>query len=150
MSNTNSLVFEGSNCFRIRLLLSVITGKPLLIKKIRIKDDEPGLHSAELSLLKLIDKITNGSTFEVDDTGTVLTFIPGLLIGGQFEHDCGLERCISYFLEVVCCFAPFCKQPIEATLYGLTNTQIDVSIDSIRHSTIPLMLKVLTVYGKFT
>lgn len=145
---TSDCEFEGSNCFRIRLILSVITSKPIIIRKIRVRDDEPGLHQEELSLLQLIDKITNGSTFEVDETGTELKFIPGLLIGGQIEHDCGLGRCLSYFLETLFCFAPFCKQPIEANLSGITNNQTDVSVDALRHSTVPLMLKILSVYGE--
>ncbi|XP_074604648.1 RNA terminal phosphate cyclase 1 [Brevipalpus obovatus] len=145
---SSDCIFEGSNCFRIRVILSILSGKSIVIHKIRVKDDEPGLVAYELSLLKLIVKITNGSTFEVDETGTKLTFRPGLLIGGSVEHDCGLQRSVTYFLEPLLCFAPFCKQPLKANLTGITNDQVDASVDALRHSTIPLLTKILSIYDK--
>lgn len=37
------LVYEGSGCFRMRLLLSVLSGRPVKIENIRSLDDFPGL-----------------------------------------------------------------------------------------------------------
>ena len=37
------LTYEGSNCFRQRLLLSTLSGKPVRIRNIRSKADDPGL-----------------------------------------------------------------------------------------------------------
>jgi len=39
----NVLTFEGCNYLRQRLVLSVLSGKSIKIKKIRHKDDNPGL-----------------------------------------------------------------------------------------------------------
>jgi len=35
--------YEGINFFRQRLILSVLSGKPVVIKSIRSKSDKPGL-----------------------------------------------------------------------------------------------------------
>ena len=43
VKNKAELVFEGSNFFRQRLTLATLTGQPIRIQKIRIKDTEPGL-----------------------------------------------------------------------------------------------------------
>lgn len=43
--------FKGSNYFRQRLLLSVLTGKPLTISEIRSQDDEPGLRGKTINYL---------------------------------------------------------------------------------------------------
>lgn len=95
----------------------------------------------EVSLIRLLDKLTNGSKFELNDTGTVLHYIPGLLIGGELEHDCSLQRGIGYYLEVVMILAPFCKHPINIKLRGVTNNTTDPSIDRIKSSGLPIFKK---------
>jgi len=42
-SNGNVLTYKGCNYFRQRLILSILSGKALIIKNIRDKDDNPGL-----------------------------------------------------------------------------------------------------------
>ena len=148
VSVNRDFIFEGSNCFRIRIMLSILSGRPIMIDKIRSREEEPGLKDFEVSFLKLIVKLTNGSTFVIDETGTKLTFKPGLLFGGPIEHDCGLGRCITYYLQPLITLAPFCKQSIECTLNGITNDQYDVSVDALRQSTIPLVSKLINVWGK--
>ena len=39
----NTLVYEGCNFFRQRLILATLSGKSVKIKKIRARDEEPGL-----------------------------------------------------------------------------------------------------------
>lgn len=43
MSVGNIMSFEGCNYFRQRLILSTLSGKTVRIKKIRSKEDDPGL-----------------------------------------------------------------------------------------------------------
>ena len=112
--------YEGSNFLRLRLVLATLSGKSLRITKIRAKDTSPGLKEFEASLVRLFDKITNGSKVQVSETGTALTYTPGLLIGGKIEHDCSLERGIGYYLEPLISVAPFCKHPLNVTLKGIT------------------------------
>lgn len=91
-SDRNCLVYKGSNGFRQRLLLSVLSGKSVKITEIRRMQDEPGLQEYEISLIRLLDKITNGTVVEINETGTALYFQPGLLHGGTIEHDCSVQR----------------------------------------------------------
>ena len=39
----NVLTYEGCNYLRYRLLLSTLSGKPVRITNIRVKDDDPGV-----------------------------------------------------------------------------------------------------------
>lgn len=88
----NLLNFQGSNFLRQRLVLSILSGKCVHIVDIRKNDDEPGLRGYEVSLIRLVDKISNGSVIEINKSGTSVYFKPGLLHGGVITHDCNTER----------------------------------------------------------
>lgn len=88
----NILQYEGCNFLRQRLVLSILSGKTIQITNIRTAEDEPGLKDYEISLLKLLDKVTNGTIVELNETGTSLYFQPGLLFGGTVENDCSVQR----------------------------------------------------------
>lgn len=137
------LTYEGCNYIRYRLLLSTLSGKPVRIINIRPKDDDPGLKECEISFVRLLDKITNGTRIELNETGTSIYYNPGLLSGGEIEHDCSLQRGIGYYLEGVMILAPFCKTPVEAKLRGITNNTIDPSVDRILATGIPILKKFL-------
>ena len=63
------LRFRGSQCFRQRMVCATIAGKPIRIDDIRADDESPGLRDYEASLLRLIEKITNGCIIEINETG---------------------------------------------------------------------------------
>ncbi|KAI8846487.1 RNA 3'-terminal phosphate cyclase/enolpyruvate transferase [Chytridium lagenaria] len=94
------LRFEGHLHLRQRLILSTLSCKPVRIDKIRSDDEEnPGLADYEISFLRLLEKMTNGSSVEINYTGTSILFRPGVIYGGKVEHDCPTSRGIGYFLE---------------------------------------------------
>ncbi|XP_028660773.2 RNA 3'-terminal phosphate cyclase-like protein [Erpetoichthys calabaricus] len=136
---SNILSYEGCNFLRQRLILAILSGRPVKIRQIRSRDDNPGLREFEASLIRLLDKVTNGTRIEINETGTTLYFQPGLLYGGQVEHDCCPERSIGYYLEVLIALAPFMKNSLKATLKGVTNDQQDPSVDALKATSIPLM-----------
>lgn len=61
------------------------------------------------------------------------------------EHDCSTQRSISYFLEPLLALGPFCKLPLKLTLRGITNDQIDPSVDVLRCSAIPVLKRFLVI-----
>ena len=75
--NKGVLEYEGSNFLRARLVLATLSGRPIRIRQIRTKEENPGLNEAEASLIRLFDKISNGCKFEVSETGTALYYQPG-------------------------------------------------------------------------
>lgn len=130
----NTLFYKGCNFLKQRLVLSLLSGKPVKITEIRALDDEPGLREFEVSLIRLLDKITNGTVIELNETGTALYFQPGLLFGGAVEHNCSLRRGLGYYLEVLFMLGFFCKQPLNVTLHGVTSNNIDPSVDILKTS----------------
>ena len=79
----------------------------------------------------------------MNETGSSLTFVPGLLVGGRVEQECPPDRSIGYYLEPLLALGPFCKAPLHATLTGVTNNQADPSVDLVRASALPVLKKFL-------
>lgn len=129
--------FRGSNCLRQRIILALLTGKSIIIEDVR--PDDGGLKDYEINLLKLVERITSGTKIQND--GSRLRVNPGTLIGGEFNHNCDVQRSISYYLEVLLSVAPFCKRPIQATLDGITNDKIDPHVDALKASALPILKK---------
>jgi len=109
-------------------LLSLLSGRQVIIKEIRSDATNPGLLAYEIDLLKLLEKITNGTTSVINKTGTKLNFKPGIIDcadGLQVEHECSLERSITYYLEVVSVIAIFGKTDLWLELTGNTDDHLD-------------------------
>ncbi|KAI0683835.1 18S rRNA biogenesis protein [Cytidiella melzeri] len=131
------LSFNGHQFLRHRLVLSILSGKPVKIDKIRPDDKNPGLRDYEVSLLRLLERVTNGTVIEISVTGTAILLKPGVIVGGSVTHDCPLSRSIGYFLEPIVMLAPFAKKPISITLRGITSDDRDLSADLMRTVTLP-------------
>ncbi|TBU35748.1 18S rRNA biogenesis protein [Dichomitus squalens] len=131
------LHFSGHQFFRHRLVLGVLSGKPVRIDKIRSDDKNPGLRDYEVSLLRLLERVTNGTVIEISVTGTAVLLKPGVIAGGNVVHDCPLTRSVGYFLEPIVMLAPFAKKPLQLTLRGITTDENDLSVDIIRTVTLP-------------
>ena len=64
-----SLKFRGSQNLRLRLVCATLSGKSIRIEGIRERDQAPGLRDYEACLLRLLEKITDGCTVEINETG---------------------------------------------------------------------------------
>lgn len=135
---------DGAVQFRQRLIVSILSHRPILIRNIRSDDlDAPGLHEHEASFLRLLDKMTNGTSVEINATGTQLRFKPGVLIGGDIEHSCPEGKSIGWFLEGVMPLAPFGKESLTLTFNGATDgaCHSDPSADYLATSVLPLFIR---------
>lgn len=149
------LRFEGADFLPIRLILSTLTGRPIRVSKIR--DDshsDPGLAPHEVSLFRLLEAVTNGSTIEFSMTGTTVAYRPGLLVGsvagygasgGVITHEIPAEndRGLSWYLIPLCMLAAFAKAQVNVLFTGpgvITSATEhgDVSVDTVRTAILPL------------
>jgi len=135
------LIYDGANFLRQRLVLSLISGRTVQIRNIRSDSEYPGLHDFEASFIRLLDKLTDGSRITINETGTNLKFVPGQIVGGNIVHDCPPTRSITYFLEPIAMIAPLSKTKISLILKGVTNDEIDISIDTFKAVTINVLKK---------
>jgi RNA 3'-terminal phosphate cyclase-like protein len=104
--------------------------------------------------------MTNGTRIEINATGTQLRFRPGVLLGGDIEHNCpvgggvggtgtggsaggGGGRGVGWYLEGIFPLAPFGKGPLRLTLHGITDgtSGVDPSPDYLSASFVPLLIR---------
>lgn len=83
----------------------------------------PHFPDYEVSFLRLVEKVTNGTTIEISYTGTTVLLHPGLLPGGIFTHTCPLSRSIGYFLEPLVVLGCFGKRALEIRMDGITSEE---------------------------
>ncbi|KAJ7012284.1 RNA 3'-terminal phosphate cyclase-like protein [Populus alba x Populus x berolinensis] len=108
---------KGSQNFRQRLILATLSATPIIIKGIRANDMLPGLRLHEVSLLRLLEKISDDCVVKINETGTMVQYKPGILMGGRhLVHDCGEIRAIGYFLEPLLVLGLFSKNPLSIRL----------------------------------
>ncbi|KAI5866867.1 18S rRNA biogenesis protein [Durotheca rogersii] len=149
------LKFTGHKSFTQRLVLATLTGRPLHISKIRSNSPtNPGLAPHEVSFLRLLESVTNGSSMQISYTGTAITYHPGLITGAVpgfgasddvLEHQlpATCSRGVTYFLLPLCLLAPFAKSHMNVRFSGpgvitsATETG-DLSVDSFRTAILPL------------
>ncbi|GAA5852130.1 hypothetical protein JCM8547_000168 [Rhodosporidiobolus lusitaniae] len=145
--NSRVLSFTGQAHFRHRLILSLLSRRPVRIDGIRPDDDQPGLQPYEVSFLRLVERLTEGSRVEISYSGTSVLFHPGTIRGGVVTHHCPNDRSIGWFLEPILAIAPFGKKDLSLTLTGLTTDGRDASVDTIRTSGLPHLAMFLDVDG---
>ena len=100
----------------------------------------------EVSLLRLLESITNGTVIEISYTGTTIAFKPGFIAGSpvnlrSHQHDCPLSKPIGYFLEPLLLLAAFGKVATNIVLSGITSggSHGDPSIDLLRVGLLPIL-----------
>jgi RNA 3'-terminal phosphate cyclase-like protein len=147
--------FTSHHSLPQRLVLSTLTGKPVHISQIRSSSAlNPGLAPHEITFLRLIESVTNGSSLQISYTGTTLTYNPGLITGSVaglgasgdvLEHvlPATNTRGVSYYLLPLCLLAPFSKAPMNVRFSGpgvitSATTLGDISVDSVRTAILPL------------
>lgn len=138
-----ALRFQGALYLRHRLVLATLAGRTVRFDAVRADDSAaPGLSPAEISFVRLLDKLTHGSAVEINETGTTLRYRPGVLVGhagARASHDCHPSRGAAYYLEPLLMLAPFCKRGLNLTLRGPTHAPADPAADAVAAVSVPLL-----------
>lgn len=146
MNERKLLKLKSSNFFRIKIAYSLLLQKPIEISEIRSNSINPGLTEYEISFLKLVEKITNGTKIEINKTGTSLKFYPGVITnnyGEQIEINCDNSRCLTYYLEGLIPVSLYGKESLHIILNGITNNEMDISCDTFKSVTCALLSKLV-------
>lgn len=135
------VIFQGSENLRLRVILATLAGKPIKIEKIRSDNLNPGMKDYEVSFLRLMEAVTNGSVIEISYTGTTLIYKPGIIVGGSYTHNCPPSKPVGYFVEPMLYLAPFSKKKFSILFKGTTSSHSDAGVEAIKWGLLPIMEK---------
>ena len=125
--------FQGTKNFRLLVLSSTLTRKRLFLDRVRPNDVNPGFREHEITFLRIISEITQGTITEISECGTQLRFTPGTLVGGSFEFDTGNKIGIAYYAEPLILLGLFAKNNSRFKFSGLTSDDKGQGVDALKY-----------------
>lgn len=119
----------GGQILRTAVALSSITGRPIRIRNIRAKRENPGLRPQHLTAVKAVATIAGGRLVGATIGSTTLEFYPGRITGGSYSFDVGTAGSVSLVLQSLLPLMAFAESPIEVKISGGTDVPMAPTID---------------------
>ncbi|MFT3735009.1 MAG: RNA 3'-terminal phosphate cyclase [Rhodocyclaceae bacterium] len=129
----------GGQILRTALTLSMITGTPFRIERIRAKRSKPGLLRQHLTAVNAAAEIC-GAVVEGAHAGSLsLTFTPGKIRGGEYRYAIGTAGSCTLVLQTVLPALWFADAPSTVHVSGGTHNPAAPPADFLIGAWLPLM-----------
>lgn len=111
----------GGQILRSALALSVITGRPMRLTRIRARRRQPGLRPQHLAAVEAAARIGAARVQGASPGSQTLVFEPGLLCGGEYAFDIGTAGSACLLLQTLALPLAFADTPSQLSLGGGTH-----------------------------
>lgn len=111
----------GGQVLRTALTMSVITGKPFAMAKIRARRSKPGLRAQHLKAVEVAAAISGAKVEGAGIGSSSLRFEPQGLFPGDYHVDIGTAGSTSLVLQTILVPLSFAKEPSWVTITGGTH-----------------------------
>jgi RNA 3'-terminal phosphate cyclase (ATP) len=132
----------GGQVLRTALALSMVTGKPFTMEKIRGKRAKPGLMRQHLACVKAAAEITGASHEGATVASTRLVFRPGPVRAGGYTFAIGTAGSTTLLLQTVLPALMLLDAPSSVTVTGGTHNAMAPSFDFIDEAFLPLVRRI--------
>ncbi len=129
----------GGQILRTALTLSMVTGKPFRIEKIRAGRPKPGLLRQHLTAVKAAAGISGASVSGADLGSGALTFSPGPVRAGEYAFAIGTAGSATLVLQTVLPALIIAPEPSRLLLEGGTHNPAAPPFDFLVKSFLPLI-----------
>ncbi|HSD37236.1 MAG TPA: RNA 3'-terminal phosphate cyclase [Rhodocyclaceae bacterium] len=129
----------GGQILRTALTLSMITGSPFRIERIRAKRSKPGLLRQHLTAVSAAAEICGAQVSGAEAGSQVLSFTPGRIRGGDYRHAIGTAGSCTLVLQTVLPALWFADAPSTVVVTGGTHNSAAPPADFLMRSWLPLM-----------
>lgn len=142
---TNMIELDGSQgegggqILRTALSLSMITGTPFRIERIRAKRSKPGLLRQHLTAVKAAAEICGALVRGAEPGSLVLEFTPGTIRGGDYRYAIGTAGSCTLVLQTVLPALWFAEVSSTVTVSGGTHNSAAPPADFLQRVWLPLM-----------
>jgi RNA 3'-terminal phosphate cyclase (ATP) len=129
----------GGQILRTSLALSLVTGKPVTLEKIRAGRAKPGLMRQHLTAVKAAAEI-GGATVSGNEPGSQsLVFTPGQVKAGKYRFAIGTAGSCTLVLQTVLPALLVADGPSELELEGGTHNMMAPPFDFLAQTFLPLL-----------
>lgn len=132
----------GGQILRSALTLSMITGKPFLIDRIRAKRSKPGLLRQHLTAIQAAAAICGAEVSGGEIGSKNLGFTPSSIKGGDYRFAIGTAGSCTLVLQTVLPALWFAEGDSTLSISGGTHNPAAPPADFLIHTWLPLMLSV--------
>lgn len=129
----------GGQILRSALTLSLWTGRPFRIERIRQKRSRPGLMRQHLTAVKAAETVSGAETEGAEVGSTVLTFRPGPVRGGEHSFAVATAGSTTLVLQTVLPALMLAAVPSRLTLEGGTHNPFAPPWDFLVEAYLPLL-----------
>jgi RNA 3'-terminal phosphate cyclase (ATP) len=130
----------GGQILRTSLSLSMLTGKPISIKKIRAGRAKPGLMRQHLVCVTAAQAMCSAYVEGAELGAQALTFTPNSLLPGNYHFDIGSAGSTTLVLQTVLPAMLQMSSACTISLSGGTHNPLAPSAHFFRHSFLPQLL----------
>ena len=129
----------GGQILRTALTLSMITGIPFRIERIRAKRRKPGLLRQQLTAVNAAAQICGAQVKRAELGSLKLDFVPGEIRGGDYRYAIGTAGSCTLVLQTVLPALWFAKAPSTVTVNGGTHNSAAPPADFLQRVWLPLV-----------
>ncbi|MCA9068770.1 MAG: RNA 3'-phosphate cyclase, partial [Planctomycetaceae bacterium] len=131
----------GGQMLRTSLALSMATGKPFRIHRLRANRKKPGLKRQHLTAVRAAAEIS-GATVQGDELNSQeVHFEPGPVQPGHYRFDIGSAGSTTLVLQTVLPVLMLGTEPSHLTLEGGTHNGMSPPLDFLESAFLPLLAK---------
>lgn len=131
----------GGQILRSALALSMVTGRPFRIEKIRAGREKPGLMRQHLTAVQAAARICDAQVEEAGIGSTRLTFTPGKPRGGEYTFSIGTAGSTTLVLQTVLLPLLLAEEASRLTLEGGTHNPFAPPFDFLALAYLPLVCR---------
>lgn len=129
----------GGQILRTSLALSIVTGQPVRIEKIRAKRDKPGLRRQHLTAVRAAATICGGKLTGDEIGSRELKFEPRPVRAGDYEFDIGSAGSTTLVLQTILPPLLLADSPSTIELTGGTHNPFAPPFDFLDRAFVPLV-----------
>lgn len=129
----------GGQILRSSLTLSIVTGTPFRITRIRANRKRPGLLRQHLTAVQAAARVSSAEVAGDELGSSELTFEPGPIQPGHYELRIGSAGSATLVLQTVLLPLSFAEEPSEVVIEGGTHNPLAPPFDFLEKSYLPLV-----------
>ncbi len=129
----------GGQVIRTSLSLSMITGRPVRLKNIRIKRKNPGLRSQHLCALRSSQEVCGAEVEGAEFGSRSFMFTPGAVQAGEYRFDIGTAGSTALVLQTVLPALMLADVPSRVTVLGGTHNSQSPPFRFMERTFLPLL-----------